>query len=134
MITRKIKIGNFFYSLSRSIQNIAHHSQSLFDGVISEGGGVCMSLSRKKPQFFFAKWIKCFSTTFSKSGHIYMKVAQPDCASCPHIGATAHETLAVFFGLSLLSPPSGIAITHENIFRIPFRNPKKNRSWKRFFF
>ena len=39
MITRKIKIGKFFYSLPRSIQNIAHHFQSLFDGVISEGGG-----------------------------------------------------------------------------------------------
>ena len=38
MITRKIKIGKKFYSLSRSIQNIAHHSQSLFEGVISEGG------------------------------------------------------------------------------------------------
>ena len=35
-----MKIGNFFYSFSRSIQNIAHHSQSLFNGVISEGGGM----------------------------------------------------------------------------------------------
>ena len=47
MITRKIKIGNFFYSLPRSIQSIAHHFQSLFDGVISEGGGVCMSFFDK---------------------------------------------------------------------------------------
>ena len=38
MITRKIKIGNFVYSPSHSIQNIAHHTQSLFDGVTSEGG------------------------------------------------------------------------------------------------
>ena len=37
MITRKIKIGIFFYSPSRSIQNIAHHIQSKKDGVISEG-------------------------------------------------------------------------------------------------
>ena len=37
MITRKIKIGNFLNNFSRSIQNIAHHLQSLFDGVISEG-------------------------------------------------------------------------------------------------
>ena len=36
MITQKIKIGNFFYSHSRSIQNIAHHIQSLFDGVITQ--------------------------------------------------------------------------------------------------
>ena len=35
----KIKIGEFFYYFSRSIQNIAHHSQSLFDGVTSDGGG-----------------------------------------------------------------------------------------------
>ena len=48
MITRKIKIGNFFYHF-HSIQNIAHHSQSLFDGVISEGGGVCMSFFVNKP-------------------------------------------------------------------------------------
>ena len=47
MITRKIKIGEFFYYYSHSIQNIAHHSQSLFDGVISEGGGVCMSFVNK---------------------------------------------------------------------------------------
>ena len=39
MITRKIKIGEFFNHFYRSIQNIAPHSQSLFDGVISEGGG-----------------------------------------------------------------------------------------------
>ena len=39
MITRKIKIGNFFNNFSRSIQNIAHHLQSLFDGVTFEGGG-----------------------------------------------------------------------------------------------
>ena len=52
MITRKIKIGNFFYSHSRSIQNIAHHMQSLFDGVISErgaGGGACMSFFVTQP-------------------------------------------------------------------------------------
>ena len=35
MITRKIKIVNFFHYHFHSIQNIAHHSQSLFDGVIS---------------------------------------------------------------------------------------------------
>ena len=40
MITQKIKIGEFFNYFSRSIQNIAHHSQFLFDGVISEGGGL----------------------------------------------------------------------------------------------
>ena len=49
MITRKIKIGNFFYSHSRSIQNIAHHLQSLFDGVISERGNICMSFFVNKP-------------------------------------------------------------------------------------
>ena len=48
--TRKIKIGNIFYYFSHSIRNIAHHSQSLFDGVISEiGGGVCMSFFVNKP-------------------------------------------------------------------------------------
>ena len=53
MIARKKKIGIFFYSLPRSIQNIAHHIQSKKDGVISEGGwGVCMSLSGKKPKLF----------------------------------------------------------------------------------
>ena len=51
MITRKIKIGEFCNYFSRSIQNIAHHSQSLFDEVTSEGGGVCMSVSRNKPRF-----------------------------------------------------------------------------------
>ena len=40
MITLKIKIGNFFYSHSRSIQNTAHHIQSKKDGVISEGNDV----------------------------------------------------------------------------------------------
>ena len=51
MITRKIKIGIFFYYHFHSIQNIAHHSQSLFDEVISEGegGGVCMSFFVNKP-------------------------------------------------------------------------------------
>ena len=49
MITRKIKIGNFFNHFSRSIQNIAHHLQSLFDGVISEGEGVCISFFVNKP-------------------------------------------------------------------------------------
>ena len=46
MITRKKKIGNFFYSHSRSIQNIAHHIQSKKEGVISEGGrgSACPSL------------------------------------------------------------------------------------------
>ena len=46
MITRKIKIGKKIYSHSRSIQNIAHHIQSLFDVVISErgGGSACPSL------------------------------------------------------------------------------------------
>ena len=37
--SRKKKIGFFFYSHPRSIQNIAHHIQSKKDGVISEGGG-----------------------------------------------------------------------------------------------
>ena len=51
MITRKIKIGEFFYYFSRSIQNTAHHSQSLFDGDTSEGGGVvCMSVIRTQPK------------------------------------------------------------------------------------
>ena len=49
MITRKIKIGKFFDSHSRSIQNIAHHIQSKNDGVISEGGGVCMSFFGTQP-------------------------------------------------------------------------------------
>ena len=50
MITRKIKIGKFFYSHSRSIQIIAHHIQSKKHGVISEGGGVCMSFFVTGPQ------------------------------------------------------------------------------------
>ena len=39
MITRKIKMGKKFDYHFHSIQNIAHHSQSLFDGDTSEGGG-----------------------------------------------------------------------------------------------
>ena len=75
MITRKIKIGFFFYSFPRSIQNIAHHSQSLFDGVISEGGGVCMSFfvtQPNNPTSFIANDIsgrftkKIIPTTYSK--------------------------------------------------------------------
>ena len=60
MITRKIKIGKFLYSLSRSIQNIAHHSESFFDGVISEGkgGGVCMSFFVTQPILYNFK-ISC---------------------------------------------------------------------------
>ena len=34
------KIGNFFFSHPRSIQNIAHHIQSKKEGVISGGGGL----------------------------------------------------------------------------------------------
>ena len=40
----------FFYSHSRSIQNIAHHIQSKKDGVISEGGGVRMSFFVTQPK------------------------------------------------------------------------------------
>ena len=58
MITLKMKIEIFFYSLSRSIQNIAHHLQSLFDGVISEGGGVCMSFFVTQPISFILKLFK----------------------------------------------------------------------------
>ena len=54
MITRKIKIGEFLYYFSRSIQNIAHHSQSLFDGDTSEGGRVCMSFIVTQPNYFAA--------------------------------------------------------------------------------
>ena len=45
MITRKIKIGIFFYSHSRSIQNIAHHIQSKKRGSFLKGMSfLCPSL------------------------------------------------------------------------------------------
>ena len=52
MITREKKMGEFFYYFSRYIQNIPHHSQSLFDrGHFWGGGGVCVSISRTQPRF-----------------------------------------------------------------------------------
>ena len=50
MITQKIKIKEFFNYFSRSIQNIVHYSQSLFDGDTSEGGEVCMSFIVTQPK------------------------------------------------------------------------------------
>ena len=57
MITRKIKIGEFFYYFSRSIQNTPHHSYSLFEATTFEGGGDCMSVSGTQPFYFKLKTI-----------------------------------------------------------------------------
>ena len=72
MMTRKIKIEEFFYYSSRSIQNIPHHSLSLFDRGHFYGGrgGVCMFVIRTQPNFvdvffsispliFWSKYILC---------------------------------------------------------------------------
>ena len=72
MITRKIKIGKKFYSCFRSIQNIAHHLQSLFDGVISERGGVgsaCPSLWHS--QNFYSAYSRPF-----KFDHFWKKFVE----------------------------------------------------------
>ena len=67
MITRKIRIGDFFCYFSRSIQNIAHHSQSLLDGVISEGrgGSACPSLWHSQKFWFFLFLFEKFWIYFS---------------------------------------------------------------------
>ena len=61
MITRKIKVGEFFYYFSRSIQNIAHHSQLLFDGDTSEEGGGLHVLHCDTAEYFFSLNLKYFS-------------------------------------------------------------------------